>query len=265
MKIGVIGGGNMGYAYIQSILNAGITDVVQVYESNEERRFFLSKTAGIQLHDNVNSSISTLDVIILAVKPQVFSLVAEKSKLFFKETQIAISIMAGISISEISSSLNLTKVVRAMPNTPCQLGVGVTGYYGQGISTEEKLLIQSIFTTNGLSVEMEEEIKLNEVTAISGSGPAYFFTILKHMIDSGVEMGLSEDQAKKMVLGTMKGSFELVQASEQPLDQLIKAVKSKGGTTEAALNSFEENKLNKVIRDGLKAARNRSIELSKLN
>ncbi len=264
MKIGVIGGGNMGFAYVQSILNAKITDSVLVYEPYEPRREFLSTTEGIELHSALDVSLSGLDLIILAVKPQMFSEVGAVAKSFVNNNQVVVSIMAGISIGEIASSLGIAKVVRAMPNTPCQLGSGVTGYFCQGISTEEKTFVESVFATNGLSVEMEVESKLNEVTAVSGSGPAYFFTILKHMIDAGVEMGLNESQAKKMVLGTMKGSAELVEASDKPLDELIANVKSKGGTTEAALNSFAENKLNKVISKGLKAARDRSIALSKL-
>jgi len=264
MKIGVIGGGNMGFAYVQSILNAGITNSVLVYEPFEPRRAFLSAIDGIELHSALDESLSTLDLIILAVKPQMFSSVGNEAKSFLSTKQIAVSIMAGISIDEISNTLGLSKVVRAMPNTPCQLGSGVTGYFCQGISFEEKRFVESVFVTNGLSVEMDEESKLNEVTAISGSGPAYFFTIIKHMVDTGVEMGLNEDQAKQLALGTMKGSAELVEASDKSLDELIAAVKSKGGTTEAALNSFADNKLNEVIGNGLKAARDRSIALSKL-
>ena len=264
MKIGVIGGGNMGFAYVQSILNAKITNSVVVFEPFEGRREFLSKTEGIELHSSLDESLSELDLIILAVKPQMFSEVGGEAKSFLNTDQIVVSIMAGISIEEIATTLGVDKVVRAMPNTPCQLGVGVTGYFCHGISSQEKEFVESVFATNGLSVEMEAEVKLNEVTAISGSGPAYFFTILKHMIDTGVEMGLNETQAKQLVLGTMKGSFELVEASDKPLEELISAVKSKGGTTEAALNSFADNKLNEVIGKGLKAARDRSIALSKL-
>lgn len=264
MKIGVIGGGNMGYAYVQSILKANITDSVKVYEPYKERRDFLSSVNGIDLHSSLDKSLSELDLIILAVKPQMFSGVAVEAKPFLNQKQLVVSIMAGVAIATITSSLRVAKIVRAMPNTPCQLGAGVTGYFCQGITSEEKTFVESVFSTNGLSVEMSEEAKLNEVTAISGSGPAYFFTILKHMIDSGIAMGLSEEQSKQLVLGTARGAVELVEASDESLDDLIKAVKSKGGTTEAALNSFSENKLNKVIDGGLNAARDRSIALSKL-
>lgn len=265
MKVGVIGGGNMGFAYVQSILNAGLTDEVLVVETNEDRRSVISETKGVIVESEVTSSIKNLDVVILAVKPQIFSQIASGWSDFFNEDQVVISIMAGISIAQMANSLGVNKVVRAMPNTPCQLGAGVTGFFAQNISKEEQAIIKSIFATNGLSVEVEKEENLNEVTALSGSGPAYFFTILKHMVDAGVEMGVEEHQAKALVLGTMKGAFELVNSSDKTLDEFIAAVKSKGGTTEAALNSFADSGLDVTIKNGLKAARDRSIELSKLN
>jgi pyrroline-5-carboxylate reductase len=174
-----------------------------------------------------------------------------------------LSIMAGIKIEKIQKYFSHQKVVRAMPNSPTLLGMGITGYTAaEGISFADLMQIERFLNSTGRSVYLEEENLLDGVTALSGSGPAYFYYIVDAMIKAGTEMGIEENLAKLFVKQTMLGAYHLINNSDKNLEELIKDVASKGGTTEAALKTFEENNLKKSIRKGILAAETRSKELS---
>ena len=203
------------------------------------------------------------DLVIIAVKPQDFQLLTENISFQFKENQMLLSIMAGIKIEKIQKYFNHQKVVRAMPNSPTLLGMGITGYTAaEGILFADLMQIERFLNSTGRSVYLEDENLLDGVTALSGSGPAYFYYIVDAMIKAGTEMGIEENLAKLFVKQTMLGAYHLINNSDKNLEELIKDVASKGGTTEAALKTFEENDLKISIRKGILAAERRSKELS---
>ena len=204
------------------------------------------------------------DLVIIAVKPQDFQLLTENISFQFKEDQMILSIMAGIKIKQIQKFINHKKVVRAMPNSPTLLGMGITGYsVAEGISFNELMSIERLLNATGRSIYLEDEDLLDSVTALSGSGPAYFYYIVDAMIKAGVEMGIDENLSKLFVKQTMLGAYHLINNSEKNLEQLIEDVASKGGTTEAALQVFERNQLNETIQKAILAAEKRSKELSR--
>ena len=204
------------------------------------------------------------DLVIIAVKPQDFQLLTENISFQFKEDQMIVSIMAGIKIKQIQKFINHKKVVRAMPNSPTLIGMGITGYsVAEGISFNELMSIERLLNATGRSIYLEDEDLLDGVTALSGSGPAYFYYIVDAMIKAGVEMGIDENLSKLFVKQTMLGAYHLINNSEKNLEQLIEDVASKGGTTEAALQVFERNQLNETIQKAILAAERRSKELSR--
>lgn len=203
------------------------------------------------------------DLIIIAVKPQDFQKTAESFQFSLNENQMILSIMAGIKIEKIQESLNHKFVVRAMPNSPTLLGMGITGYTSaEGISFNQLMNIERLLNSTGRSVYLENEDLLDGVTALSGSGPAYFYYIVEAMIKAGTEMGIDENLSKLFVKQTMLGAYHLINNSDKNLEDLIKDVASKGGTTEAALKTFEENNFKEILQQGILNAEKRAKELN---
>jgi pyrroline-5-carboxylate reductase len=213
----------------------------------------------------IDERIKRYDTIILAVKPQDSKEVYPKLKKVIDQNQLVISIMAGIPIKVIEENLEHESVIRAMPNTPAQLGMGITGFTA-GKKTKIQLILKAdgLLNATGKTVFLDNEDLLDAVTALSGSGPAYFFYIIDAMIQAGIAMGLEEPVAALLAKQTMNGSFHLMNTSDKSLQELISNVKSKGGTTEAALNTFQELKLAESLKEGIYAAQRRAKELSKM-
>lgn len=188
---------------------------------------------------------------------------AENLSFQLNEDQMVLSIMAGISIEKIQHLLNHKKVVRAMPNSPSVLGMGITGYTSaEGISFGDLIQIERFLNSTGRSVYLEDERLLDGVTALSGSGPAYFYYIVAAMIEAGKEMGIQENLSKLFVKQTMLGAYHLLNNSDKNLDDLIQDVASKGGTTEAALKTFEDHHLKKILINGILSAEKRAKDLN---
>ena len=201
--------------------------------------------------------------MILAVKPQDFLHMAENLPFSIPPQAMVLSIMAGVTIENIQKSLHHPLVVRAMPNSPTLLGMGITGYTAApGISFSQLIQVEQLVNSTGRSVYLEDENLLNAVTALSGSGPAYFYYIIDAMIKAGTEMGINENLSRLFVQQTMLGAYHLINNSEKSLEDLIKDVASKGGTTEAALKVFGEDHLKETLQKGIRAAENRAKELN---
>ncbi len=265
MKIAIIGGGNMGTTYARAFLKSNIVkqEDLMIVEKHEEKREELKKEGIALLSDDITDTLLKYNIIISAVKPQDFKIMSTELKKHIHDDQLIISIMAGITIKNIQSLLGHKKVVRAMPNTPAQLGFGITAFAAASdMSFEDISIVDTLLETTGKSIFMKDEKLIDAVTALSGSGPAYFYYIVKHMIEAGKEMGVEEPVAAMLVKQTMLGAFQIMNNSKQSLDDMIKAVASKGGTTEAALNKFEEKTVGKSIQEALKAAETRAKELS---
>ncbi len=267
MRIAIIGGGNMGATYARAFVRSNILkkEDLLIIEKHEEKREELKKEELCTLSDSVPDNLSTYSIIILAVKPQDFKKLVPELKAHISKSHIIISIMAGIKINSIEQSLGHNNVVRAMPNTPAQLGFGITAFTVNTTSTDMGLvsIADTLFETTGKAVFMKDEELLDAVTALSGSGPAYFFYFVKNMIEAGKEMGMEEHIAAMLVKQTMLGAFQIMNNSKYSLDQLIQSVASKGGTTEAALKQFEEHSIGNNIKVAVKAAEQRAKELSR--
>lgn len=265
MKITIVGCGNMGIAYAKSFRKYDIVkqqDLLLV-EKDETRKEHLKSLEIGNVIAGIGSSIAECDIIILSVKPQDFAAISADLAKHLKPENIVLSIMAGITITRLQDSLQHQNVVRAMPNSPAQLGMGITGYTsGQALGVKQVLLVEKLLNSTGRSVYLENESMIDSVTALSGSGPAYFFYIVKAMIEAGKQMGLEDDVAAALVKQTMLGSFHLINHSPKSFDELIKAVASKGGTTEAALSVFKELSMDETLVKAIKAAEKRSQELS---
>ncbi|KIA89670.1 pyrroline-5-carboxylate reductase [Kaistella jeonii] len=266
MKIAVLGAGNMGLSFSKSFLKYELIlpENLHLITRKKEKVNKISKLfpgSKVSAFEDVKEIES--DLIIIAVKPQDFYFVVENMSFQLKEDQMLLSIMAGIKIEKIQHHFNHKKVVRAMPNSPTLLGMGITGYTAaEGISFPDLMQIERFLNSTGRSVYLEDENLLDGVTALSGSGPAYFYYIVDAMIKAGTEMGIEENLAKLFVKQTMLGAYHLINNSDKNLEELIKDVASKGGTTEAALKAFEENELKETLRKGILAAEKRSKELS---
>ena len=266
MKIAVLGAGNMGLSFSKSFLKYELIKPENLHlitRKPEKIEKISHEFPGAKISSFQDLKEIDADLVIIAVKPQDFQFVAENISFQFKENQMLLSIMAGIKIEKIQKYFNHQKVVRAMPNSPTLLGMGITGYTAaEGILFADLMQIERFLNSTGRSVYLEDENLLDGVTALSGSGPAYFYYIVDAMIKAGTEMGIEENLAKLFVKQTMLGAYHLINNSDKNLEELIKDVASKGGTTEAALKTFEENDLKISIRKGILAAESRSKELS---
>ena len=263
-KLGVIGAGFMSNAIVGGVISSGVLSPEQIIVSD------ISETAVEKIHkkgvtvtmDNLYLS-DNAEFVMFAVKPQTISSVLKEIK--NTTCKKFISIMAGIKKDKIKNELNDISVARCMPNTPCSIGYGaiaidLTDYK----DLSDKEFIKNIFKSLAVLVEVPES-KLNAVTGISGSSPAYFYLFLKCIIDSGVKNGLTENEAKTLAVNTMIGSGKMVlNNSDKSLDELINAVCSKGGTTIEAVKIFNEMELAGITDKAIDACIKRSFELENL-
>jgi pyrroline-5-carboxylate reductase len=266
MKVAIIGCGNMGMAFANSFIQYNLVQKADLLlvEKNQERGVQLQEQKSGSVVDTISSKISQADLIILSVKPQDYPAVASDLKSYIKKSQVVLSIMAGIPIAQIQSSLSHDLVIRAMPNTPALLGMGMTAFAAAvqvGLADIRK--VENLINSTGRAVFLEDEKLLDAVTGLSGSGPAYFFYLIKSMIDAGIAMGFDSAMSSLLFKQTMLGSYHLMQTSDKTLDELIQAVASKGGTTEAALRVFQEKLVGEGLQQGIYAARDRAVELAK--
>lgn len=212
----------------------------------------------------IDDQLKDYDLVILSVKPQDFTAVGNNLKDYLSPEQVVLSIMAGINTERIRATLNHARVVRAMPNTPAMLGMGITAYTATPeVENTQLRKVENLINATGRSVYLEKEDMLDAVTALSGSGPAYFFYLVKAMVEAGKKMGFDDAVSTLLVKQTMLGSYHLINNAEKSLDELIQAVTSKGGTTEAALRRFEEGAIDQNLQEGIFKARDRSQELAK--
>ena len=266
MKIAIIGAGNMGVAFSRSFLKYELVkpqNLQLIIRSEEKIGKIKKEFPDLKVSFFEEANIDDAELIIVSVKPQDFPFVAENLPFKFKEKQIILSIMAGVKIEKIQKLLHHKNVVRAMPNSPTLIGMGITGYTAaEGISFNQILQIERLLNSSGRAVYLEDENLLDSVTALSGSGPAYFYYIVDAMIKAGIKMGIDENLSKLFVKQTMIGAYHLINNSDKNLDELIKEVASKGGTTEAALKVFNENSLKEILENGILSAENRAKELN---
>ncbi|MEO1515771.1 MAG: pyrroline-5-carboxylate reductase [Bacteroidota bacterium] len=266
MKILVIGGGNMGLTYAQSFLRSHITSQqdMMILEKSPEKAAQLAKKDIGTVYGTPEECLTGADLIIFAVKPQDAPHLFEIIRPMVDPQQVFLSIMAGVKIATISEALGAHKIIRAMPNLPAQIGMGMTAFTSSDDVTRiELVMVQNLLNTTGKTVYVDNEDFIDASTAISGSGPAYVFYFMDAMMQAARAMGFSNSEAELLVSQTFRGAVELYSKNNLSCEDWIRRVSSKGGTTEAAMQSFVNNKVHADIMEGASAALQRAVELGK--
>lgn len=266
MKILIAGGGNMGKTYADAFIanHALAQEDLYILEHYPEKVNLFKSLGFTNVFFEVGEYVSQMDIIILAIKPQDTKELFPKLAPLILPHQIILSIMAGVTMRTIAEALPTDKIVRAMPNLPAQIGMGMTGFTSTDAVTKEEVFnIQNLLNTTGKTLYFDDESKLDAVTAISGSGPAYVFYFMDAMIETAMQMGFTKVQAEMMVEQTFMGAVHLLNTYNFGCREWIGRVASKGGTTEAALHQFYAHDLSNLIGDGLRAAWQRAIELGR--
>lgn len=264
MKVLIVGFGNMGKTYANSFIGSRFIKPEDIFVLVRNEHFSVTESSIPKANFShlATERISDFDIVILAVKPQDFGVLAQSIKPFLKDSQIIFSVMAGITLSKLESQLSCSKIVRSMPNIPTQIGMGMTVFTASAnVDRKELFIIQNLINTTGKSVYVEEERLINAATAISGSGPAYVFYFMQSMIKAAVDLGFNESEAELLVNQTFMGSVAIQNSYSLSNQEWIAKVASKGGTTERALQVFENGVLETTIVDAVKAANDRALEL----
>jgi pyrroline-5-carboxylate reductase len=261
--IAFIGGGNMARSLIGALVRGG-TDAasISVAEPDERLRFALARDFGVIVHADAGAAADGAEVLVLAVKPQVLKQVC--ADVVATQGELLISIAAGIRIDQIEAWLgNTAAIVRAMPNTPALIGAGATGMIANAaVSAAQCARAEAILGAAGRAVWIEREDLMDTVTALSGSGPAYFFLLVEALEDAAVAQGLPRETARALATQTCLGAGRmLVEGGEAPAT-LRERVTSPGGTTAAALDAFANGGLRELVREAIAAATRRGRDLS---
>jgi len=266
LRVGVIGGGNMARALIEGLLRQGLPPgQIRVGEPLAALCAALEQTLGVEAGEDNNYAIAGADVVLLAVKPQQLAGVAQALHASLDSVQpVFVSIAAGIRLAELAGWLPHSPLVRAMPNRPALVGAGVTGLFAPAqVSGAQRALAEQTLSAVGRTVWVRSEAELDVVTALSGSGPAYFFLLAEHLAAAGVALGLAPETAQLLASETLHGAGRLTQCG-LGLAAERSAVTSKGGTTEAALDALARAEFKGVVQQAVTAAARRSAELGEL-
>jgi pyrroline-5-carboxylate reductase len=264
MKIAFIGGGNMGEAMLAAILEKklGAAADIAVSDIKEERRAYLEKKYGVAATASNQEAAAGKDVVVLAVKPQNLAVAAGELAVSLKPAQLVLSILAGKNLNTLTRSLGHERIVRAMPNTPAQIGAGVSAWTATaGVTEKQKEQARAILGAMGREIYFDDEKYLDMATAVSGSGPAYFFLMAEAMSGAAQNIGLSPEAAGALVAETMLGAARLLKASGKAPAELRRGVTSPGGTTAAAIDVFEKGGFSGLIAEAVRAAYKRAQEL----
>ncbi len=262
-QIAFIGGGNMASAIIQGLIRQGAAapETISVVEPWQEARDRLRGQFGVIAQAAPGPFLARASTVVWAVKPQTFRDAATPVAPF-TGAALHLSVAAGIPSASIAKWLSSERVVRAMPNTPALIGKGITALYARpGHRPGQKQAVEQIIRSTGELLWVDSEDKLDAVTALSGSGPAYVFFFLEAMTDAGQQMGLSREQAYQLAVATFAGASELARNSDEPPHVLRQRVTSKGGTTHAAITSMEASHIGELFQKALLAARDRAREM----
>ncbi len=265
LKIGVIGSGNMGQALVKGLVEKSVyPQNISVFDLDKKKREAIKKETHVKVAKSSRHGASLSDVIVLAVKPKDIQGVAEEIASVLGQGTLVVSIAAGVPIAKIEAYFNKpVSVVRVMPNMPALVGAGMSALsLGKHATQKHRKISEAIFSAIG-EVTVIQEKMLDLVTAVSGSGPAYFFLLAEKLIEAAYEAGMKVDVAKRLVYQTALGSGKVLAQSGEDPEDLIERVASKGGTTEAALKVFQKQGIGKIIQDAVKAAYQRSRAISR--
>lgn len=267
-KIAFIGSGVMGEAMIKGLLSQGLTTPEYICASDPwlERLDYIRKTYGVEVTPDNVEAVRGAEIVVLSIKPQSLPKVGKDLHSKIHPDALLLSIIAGARIRTLQHKLFHDRIVRAMPNTPAQLGKGMTVWTATEHVTERQLRqTERILGAMGEQLQVDEEGYLDMATGLSGSGPGFVLLIIEAMIDAGVHMGFSRRDAERMVLQTIEGTVALMRASGRHSAELKNQVTSPGGTTAAGLYELEKASIRAIINDAIFAAYRRSQELGELS
>jgi pyrroline-5-carboxylate reductase len=265
--IGFIGSGNMAEAMINGVLKANVYRPGKVFASDvrPERLSYLREHYGVRTTESNAELASKADILVLSVKPQNIAEALQSIKDAIEPDTLVISIAAGIKTTNISAVLGDVAIVRVMPNMPAWVNEGASALFANEKAKTKIEIARLIFLSVGEALVVDDEDLLDVVTAVSGTGPAYFFLLMQEMIKSGIQLGLPADVAKDLVLQTAKGAALLAERAaekgETP-EQLTARVATPNGTTEAAFRVFADRRFNEMVFAAVQRAAERSRELS---
>jgi pyrroline-5-carboxylate reductase len=266
-KIGFIGGGNMATSLISGLIASGHSPR-QLWVSDINLDILQSLAADLNVNTSASNEavIDQVDVVVLAVKPQALRDVAINAAASIQRRKLlVVSIAAGITQNSLNHWLgHETAIVRCMPNTPALVLTGATAMYANAkVTAEQRTLAENILRSVGIALWVEKESELDAVTAVSGSGPAYYFLLMEAMEKAALELGLNEVTARLLVQQTALGAAKIALESSESPEQLRRRVTSPGGTTQQAIEAFEQGGFTELVSKAIHAAHNRSIEMSK--
>jgi pyrroline-5-carboxylate reductase len=264
-KIGFIGGGNMATSLLNGLVASGHEpNRLWVSDINPDTLANLSSSINVNTTSINQDVIAAVDIIVLAVKPQILAQVAKDMAPHLKTGQLIVSIAAGINQASLSRWLGTSvAIVRCMPNTPALVLTGATALHANDKVTEEQRdLAETIMRAVGIALWVNDESQLDTVTAVSGSGPAYYFLFMEAMEQAAITMGLSADVARLLIQQTALGAAKIALESPESPAELRRRVTSPGGTTQQAIETFERGGFSALVAKALQAAKDRSIEMS---
>jgi pyrroline-5-carboxylate reductase len=264
MKLGIVGGGAMGEVILSGALNKGLSSPgdVCVGELKPERGSYLAGRYGVSTTDDNRLAVKGAEMIVLAVKPQVMTAVTAGLKEFLEDGQLVMSVAAGIRLNSLCLGLDHRAVVWVMPNTPAQLGQGMSVWTATAeVTGSQRAMVADVLEALGRELYVDDERYLDMATAVSGSGPAYFFYMVEAMITAAENIGLPPDVAVSLVIQTAVGAAAMMNESGQTPAELRRMVTSPGGTTAAALKQLEAGDYSGIIERAVRAAFTRAQEL----
>jgi len=265
-KLGFVGAGNMAEAICRAVLSNNVFSrgEVTAYDVAEERRRLFQEQFALELCSDNRTLVEHCECVLLAVKPQQIAEVLDEIRATITKEHLVISIAAGISTRYLEAGLaKPVAIIRAMPNTPLLVGSGMTGLcMGRHADDEHMGLANRIFGSAGRTI-MTEESRMDAITALSGSGPAYFFYLIEAMVQAGLELGLSRHDALALSAQTALGAGKMLLETQAGPDDLRRRVTSPGGTTEAAIGVLEADQVKKILIDAVNAAAKRSKQLGR--
>jgi len=256
----------MGFTYAEAMAKSNFLKAgdVMIFDKDPAKQKELRACGLFEVHTELASCLLHADIIFLAVKPAHAKALMQAIKPLLNHEQLIISVMAGVTISAIENALGSNKIVRAMPNLPALVGLGMTSFTAsQGVSKLELSTVELLLNTTGKSIRLDSEQAIDASTGISGSGPAYIFYFMESMMDAAKKMGFSVSEARLLVGQTFAGAIELFNTHDLEPQEWIQRVASKGGTTQAAIDSMEENHVKELIKEAAYAAFYRASQLGK--
>lgn len=268
MKIAFIGGGTMGSAILAAVLDKKLlsTGDITVMDIVEDRLDFLKKEYGVGVTGDYSEAVDGKDVVVLATKPYNTPEVTRDLNGKLKSDQLVLSIMAGIKIDTLKQGLGHIAIVRVMPNTPAQVGEGMSVWVSTPeTNRQQKEMAGAILGAIGKEIYVDDEKYMDMVTAVSGSGPAYFFIFVEALEEAAIQIGLPAEVAHELAIQTMIGSGKLIRESGIQPAELRRMVTTPGGTTAAALEVFENGDFRGLIKKAIRAAYDRGIEMGREN